>query len=224
MKRQQIDKVKLRAAMRRLPDGSVYQMLDEAIDLLPPTKLAKLLKSYIALDEVRTDSEVTETLLDAVRRFQKESLAGRYYQSFNVNSKNYREMSKGTRVWIADCTRLLGDCVKAVSRKQHQEARQAFEILFDLLRKIDEDPDSIVFFADEAGAWQVGCDWRTIMPAWFKCLSATAADPAEYAAEVIRSVHDLVGYDHDKHLAVAARVATSDQRRVLKARTEQARG
>jgi hypothetical protein len=37
-----IDRDKLRTAVRRLGDEYIFYMLDEAIDLLPPAKLVKL--------------------------------------------------------------------------------------------------------------------------------------------------------------------------------------
>ena len=218
MRPQRIDKDKLRAAMRKMPHQYIYQMLDDAVDLLPPTKLIKLVKSYIPLDGLQPDRETTGGLLASVERFRDASFKREYFESFDVNWKNSTQISKKTGAWIADCKRLLGNCVAATSRGHHEEARQALEILFDLLRQLDGDPDSIIFFADEAGAWQVGCDWRRIMPAWFKCLAAsTGAD--KYAAEVVRSVQDLVGYDYAKYFAMAKRVATPEQRHALKAAT-----
>ncbi len=56
----------------------------------------------------------------------------------------------------------------------------------------------IVFFADEAGSWQVGVDWREVLPAWFKCLRQTA-EPEEYA----RSVVGIVRYDRERYLQKA---------------------
>jgi hypothetical protein len=40
----QIDRGKLRAAIRKLGDESVFYMLYEALDLLPQSKLSKLVK------------------------------------------------------------------------------------------------------------------------------------------------------------------------------------
>jgi hypothetical protein len=50
--------------------------------------------------------------------------------------------------------------------------------------------DEVIFFADEAGSWQVGVDWRTVFPAYFAayfgCLAeAAAAD--EFAKPVDRA-------------------------------------
>ena len=50
--------------------------------------------------------------------------------------------------------------------------------------------DEVIFFADEAGSWQIGVDWRTVFPAYFAayfgCLAeAAAAD--EFAKTVDRA-------------------------------------
>ncbi len=36
---------------------------------------------------------------------------------------------------------------------------QVFEVIFSLLRHIDECTDDILFFADEGGSWEVGVNW-----------------------------------------------------------------
>lgn len=40
-------------------------------------------------------------------------MAGRYYQSFNVNSRNYMEKSRGTEIFIAEHSRLVHACLRA---------------------------------------------------------------------------------------------------------------
>ena len=94
----QIDRDKLRTAVRKLGNECVFYMLDDAIELLPPTKLEKIAKKYLDVKPLRPDSEqaTTRSLLKVVQRFQKASLAGEYYESFNVNSKDFIEESPGT--------------------------------------------------------------------------------------------------------------------------------
>ena len=94
------------------------------------------------------------------------------------------------------------------------ETREAIETIFGLLHHIDECLDDVIFFADEGGSWQVGVDWRKVLPAWFVCLSATT-EPAEYAGRVIEVVDEFVKYDRDKHLLVARQKATPAQKMAL---------
>jgi hypothetical protein len=180
---QRIDRDKLRDAIRRMSSEYVFYMLDDAISLLPQTKLRKLTAQYLNPAELRPDRGRKENLLADAKAFQRASLTGKYYQALAVNSKNYKEKSSGTLAWIADCLRLLERCVAHSKREDPKTVCQAFETIFSLLSKIDEGNDDILFFADEGGSWQVGVDWENVLPAWFRALSAKA-DPSEYAQRI----------------------------------------
>lgn len=52
-----IDLDKLRAAIRWLDDEYVYYMLDAAIELLPQTDLARVVRPYLDLEKLRPDCE-----------------------------------------------------------------------------------------------------------------------------------------------------------------------
>jgi len=211
---QHIDRDKLRAAIRRMGSEYVFYMLDDAITLLPQTKLCKLIALYLNPAKHRPDGAIKESLLAEVKAFQKASLAGKYYQAFAVNSKNYTEKSSGTLAWIADCHRLLERCVAQGKKEDPATVCQAFEIIFSLLSKIDECTDDILYFADEGGSWQVGVDWENLLPAWFTVLSATAG-PSEYAQRITTLLKRHYEHGRVKMLAVARRIATPAQRQAL---------
>jgi len=212
----EIDRDKVRTAIRRLGTEYVFYMLDDAIELLPLTKLHKIAKKYLDLRRLRPDAgtRTKRSLLSGVRRFEKSSLAGEYYESFDLNSKNYREKSGGTCAWIAECHRFLDCCVTDARKGNPTEVRQAMDILFGLLDHINECRDDVIFFADEAGSWQVGVDWERVLPAWFKVLSATA-EPEEFAKGVTELLSRHYHYGRDKMLPIARRTATPEQRKAL---------
>jgi hypothetical protein len=220
----QIDRDKLRAAVRKLGNDYVFYMLDDAIELLPPAKLHNLAKKYVDLKRLQPDAQpaMTPSLLTCAQRFQKASLAGEYYESFNVNSQNYRQHSTGTSAWIAEYLRLLDRCVINQKKSDPVEVRQAMDVLFGLLSHIDEGRADVIFFADEGGSWQVGVNWAEVLPVWFKALSATA-EPDDYAKRIKEMLSRHYSYGRDKMLALARRTATQDQRKALaevKARKE----
>ena len=70
------------------------------------------------------------------------------------------------------------------------------------------------FFADEAGAWQIGVDWRTVLPAWFRCLAKTV-EPDEYAGLVHEAIDDFDPHARVQHLAAARQVGSPTQRHAL---------
>src|SRR2546430_16334746 len=96
-------------------------------------------------------------------------------------------------------------------RSHAAEVRGAMDILFGLLSHLDEGHDDVVFFADEGGSWQVGVDWASVLPVWFKMLSATA-EPQEYGRRVTALLSCHYSHGRDKMLAIARRTATPDQR------------
>lgn len=212
----QIDREKLRAEVRKLGNEQVFFMLDDAIELLPLSKLHKIAKKRLDLKRLRPDAEKRTRLrlLTEVQRFEKASLAGEYYESFNVNSQNYRQQSTGTSAWIAECLRLLDRGVINEKKIDPAEVRQSLDILFGLLKHIDEGRDDVIFFGDEGGSWQVGVDWAKVLPVWFRVLSATA-EPDEYAERIKDMLSRHYSYGRDKMLTLARRTATQDQRNAL---------
>jgi hypothetical protein len=219
-----IDLHKLRARLRVIGEEQVFYMLDEALELLPRAALQRLVGRYISLDDVRADPAASRrTLLEDVRAFDAAARAGDYYQSFNVNSKNCMDKSAGTRSFIADFSRFLDRSVAASGNSAAADVRMSLEILFALHRYIDECNDDVVFFADEAGAWQIGVDWRTVLPAWFRCLAKTL-EPADYARLVRKAIDDFEPHARVQHLAAARRAGSPTQRRALASRPPTPRG
>ena len=212
----QIDRDKLRVHLRRLRKDQLLSLLDQAIELVPRTRLPGLIEGSISLSELGPDAPTARRLLQAVEAFGDASLRGEYYEDFDVNSKNFMEQSRGTQTWIAECNRLFGRCVKASLERPNAEVCQAFEVLFGLLRHIDDAPDDVVFFADEAGSWQVGVNWEEVLPPYFASLAATA-EADTYASAVASVVDDFVGHDHSRYLRAARAAANPDQKKALRA-------
>ena len=211
-----IDRDKLRAAVRNLGAEYVFYMLDDAIEILPLSKLHKIAKKYIDLKKICPEAEMPTKsgLLVDVKLFEKSSLAREYFQSFDVNSRNCTVQSTGTSAWIAQCLRLFDRCIVDSRKGDAAEVCKAMEILFALLSRIDNQPDDIIFFADEGGSWQIGVGWPRVLPAWFKVLSATT-EPEEFATRIRSLLSRHYRRDRDKMLTVARRTATPQQRLAL---------
>ena len=213
-----IDRDKLRTAMRKMGEEYIYYMLYDAIGLLPETKLRELCEEYYTAAQIaqleRSDDDPID-LLSEVRRFEKASLAKEYYESFDVNSKNSMDTSKGTCAWFADCRRLLRRCAEEASFAEPESVLEAFEALFRLLDRIDGGYHEMIFFADEGGSWQLGVDWSEILPAWFTCLSA-GATAEDFAVRVVEIVDKHECYRREAHLKAARDIATPAQQKALR--------
>jgi hypothetical protein len=208
-----IDPKKLSSALRRLRKQELLDLLHDALKLVPEAEIEALVGGYVDLDKLRLRARMGQ-LLTEVKDFERSSLAGDYYESFRVNSRNFMDTSEGTELWIDECHRLLDLCRIQAESGDPAEVREAMEIIFGLLQSLDEDPDEIIFFADEAGAWQVGVNWIEVFPAWFRCLSATT-EPEEYARRVIEVVDQHDSYDRARHFTAARKAGTPAQAKAL---------
>ena len=215
MSRRTVDIEKLRVALRRLHRGNLLIVAERATQLVPRAKLHELVGDMVRLDELAEGKRGAAPLLAEVRKFHDASLRGEYYESFNVNSRNFMEQSEETQAFIAEFNRLLGNCIRAAERTRRAPVREAFDLLLALLRRIDEDPDAVIFFADEAGSWQLGVDWRAALPAYFRCL-ADGASAEDFAREVDRAITNFADYQRPRLLAAARRVATAEQKSALR--------
>ena len=104
-----IDRDTLRAALRTLPDESLCDMLEDALEQLPVATVRAIVSQYLDLRRLLPDREPAKkgSLLADVSAFETASRAGDYYEDFDVDSKNFMEQSTGTTGWIAECRRLL---------------------------------------------------------------------------------------------------------------------
>jgi hypothetical protein len=62
----------------------------------------------VRLDDFAEGRRSAAPLLDEVRKFHEASLRGEYYNSFDVNSKNFMDKSEGAEAFIAEFERLVG--------------------------------------------------------------------------------------------------------------------
>lgn len=210
-----VDLQRLRGTLRRMSRGNLLIVAERAVELVPKSKLHTLVGGFVRLGDFEATKPDAASLLEDVRRFQAASMAGEYYESFDVDSKNFMQMSKGTEAFVAEFDRLLRKCIQATDKDPRASVREAFEMLFALLRRIDEWREDIIFFADEAGSWQVGVNWWAALPAYFSCLADTAS-AEEFAREVDRTISDFVEYERPRHLASAMEVAKADQEAALR--------
>ncbi|MDO8465223.1 MAG: hypothetical protein Q7S46_08235, partial [Gallionella sp.] len=58
---------------------ALLDLLEQAIDLLPKSRLSQLIEGTLDLGKLRPDSPGAERLLDVVLEFHQASLRGEYY-------------------------------------------------------------------------------------------------------------------------------------------------
>lgn len=205
---------KVRAELRSLQRGDLLKIAERATVLLPRAELEGLLGDFMKLDVDVEHESPQVPLIEDVQKFYRESLEGCYFDEIEAKTKHRVELSRGTDAFMAELDRLLRRCTHLSTLEPSTFVCDAFELLFRLLRHIDEGHDDVVFFSDEPGSWQLGIDWPTVLPAYFRCLaeSVSAADFASKVDAVIRAFaeHERPRYMNAAHQA--ANTAQSAQR------------
>ena len=214
MTRRAIDLKSVRRELRALPRGTLLMIAERAAELLSNAKLKALMADFFAINEIETASLVPPSLLDEVRTFHAASLGGQFYEELPIHFNNTTDQSTGSDAFIAEFDRLIRHCIRATKTAPPMAVRESFELLFDVLRCIDKGNDDIIFFADEGGSGEVGVDWRTVFPVYFRCLAKTAS--AHVFAQVVDQViRDFADYQRPYYLQLARRVANPTQKAAL---------
>lgn len=210
------DMEQVRRELRTLSRGRLLIIAERAAELAPPTQLKALLGDFIDSEVLDATPPSGRSLLDEVREFHAGSLAGEYYESLPVNARNCTEQSKGTDAFMATFDRLMTACIRDTEMGPRLPVLEAFDLLFDLLRHIDEGHDDVILFADEGGSYEVGVNWRRALPAYFLCLAENNS-AQQFAQAVDQVIADFADNDRAHHLAEACRRADEGQRAAVRA-------
>lgn len=212
------DQTKLRTELRGLRRCDLLIIAERAAELVPKDNLGPLLGDFMHVDVLVAPATRPAPLIEEIQQFYDESCDGKYFEHFQVNARNYMKRSRCTDAFVAQFDRSIRQCVQAVGHQPGTSVREAFEILFRLLRRIDEAPDDVVFFADEAGSWQVGINWRVVIPAYFRCL-VELVSPEEFANTIDQIIRAFAEHERSLHLRTAYQVASAAQQVALRALT-----
>ena len=216
MSRRAIDLKGVRQELRALPQGDLLRIAERAAELISNVKLTSLVGDFMQLNEIDANALATAPLMDEVCLFHTASLGGEYYEECRGHSNNVFEKSRGTDAFIAEFDRLIRRCIRAAKTAPPLAVREAFELLFDLLRNIDKGNDDIIFFADEGGSGDVGVDWDSVFPVYFRCVSYTAAAHV-FAQAVDQVIRDFNDDERPRYWQLARRVAKPNQKAALRA-------
>jgi hypothetical protein len=191
----------VRPELRRLSTGDLLGIIGRAYELLDAQDLPHVLGRWVPLEPLRAAEAVfgARSLAEKAAHFHGDSLAGLYYDAFDVNSKNCTDLSAGTETWMDEVLIFFERATAASRSGSHDEARSVFELLWDLFDRVDRCED-IVFFGDEHGSWQVPVDHGAVLPAYFDSLAATAS-PEVFGPRVFEVIERHDRGQRDRHLA-----------------------
>ena len=234
MTEHQIDSKSLRAELRALPRGTLLLIAERAVELVSRDQLGALLGDIVQINVDPTDAGSGDSatifgpsLLDEVRSFYDAAMNGEFYEHVEINTTGRQQQSAGTDAFIAEFDRLIRRCVGAsdvsiepgVRNNFWHGLRSCFELLFALLRHIDEGNDDVLAFSDDGSSLDVGVNWRVVLPAYFKCLAETEAlSPEEFARVVDKAIAEFAEQDRARYMDAAYTAANDAQRIAMTSR------
>lgn len=164
-----------------------------------------------ALEKIKPPPVRGQSLLKEVKQFQRDSLAGKYYAPFDINSKNYMHVPEETHAWFERMGDLLAASVRLSQQGDHVQAVACFRILYELVAAMESGNDNIVF-ADEYGDWMIPGDPKPRIAAYLASLAATAT-PEDYAAAALPLIRDdSIRSFSNKTYSTAIRLANKAQK------------
>ncbi|MFK7984046.1 MAG: hypothetical protein AB8G86_28980 [Saprospiraceae bacterium] len=103
--------------------------------------------------ELVKKEQTPDDLLDDIENFYEKSLAGYYYESFMINSKNFSDVPEETDEWFDELSHYLDFTSYLVEAKNYKIAVKCFKILFELIDKMEAGEE--IVFAHELGNWMI---------------------------------------------------------------------
>ena len=153
-----------------------------------------------------------------VNKFYKDSLAGKYYEPFDINSKNFMDMPEETEEWFENLNDHLLSSTQLSKQNDHLAAVDCFSLLYELIEKVENGED--IIFAHEYGMWMLPGDEKVYIKAYVLSLAATKS-PEEYAKMTISIIRrDSYESFCNKVYAKVIRAANKDQQNFLRSEIE----
>jgi hypothetical protein len=158
-------------------------------------------------------------LLKRIKIFHTDSLAGKYYAPFAINSKNFAHIPEETEEWFEVLDDLLADSAKLTVQGDHALAVECFGLLYQLIGRMEKGEELV--FADELGSWMIPGEEKKYIAAYLSSL-ATVTTPEAFTATVLPLIRrDSIQSFSGQVYSVAIRVADKEQGAYLKAEVKQ---
>jgi hypothetical protein len=169
-----------------------------------------------AIDKAVPAASVTGT--EVVKRskiFRDDSLGGKYYAPFALNSQNFTHIPEETQEWFEVLGDLLEESAKLTAQGEHSVAVECFGLLYELIGHMEKGEE--IVFADEVGSWMIPGEEKKYLAAYLSSL-ARVVTPEAFTATVLPLIQrDGLQSFSGQVYSVAMRVANKDQGASLKA-------
>jgi len=211
-----MNKEHLFAFLKDQKSPALLRFLETAYDVMKTDQRYAVFDK--ALTKIKPPPVRGRSLLKEVQQFQRDSLAGKYYAPFDINSKNYRHIPEETHAWFERMGDLLAESVRLSQQGDHVQAVACFRILYQLVETMESGAE--IVFADEYGDWMIPGEPKQRITAYLTSLAATAT-PEDYAAAALPLIRDdSIKSFSNKTYNTAIRAANKAQKAHLKSEVQ----
>ena len=199
--------------LKRQPAQALLAILQQAYREMSVTQRRAVFGSIVK--RVPSSSVDGNELLKRIKIFHNDSLAGKYYAPFAINSKNFTHIPEETEEWFEVLGDLLSDSAKLTVQGDHALAVECFGLLYQLIGHMEKGEE--IVFADELGSWMIPGDEKKYIAAYLSSL-AIVATPEAFTATVLPLIRrDSIQSFSGQIYPAAIRVANKEQGAYLKA-------
>lgn len=145
-----IDKQEILDLLASYDKASLLVFLREAIDEMTLSQLDSVFGELFYTESL--PALAPKEVIEGIKTFYEDSLAGKYYAPFSINSKNYRRIPPETDAWFRELSNWL-DRSCQLAYVESTAAAQGLAYCLKLIDKMEDGED--IIFAHEYGRWMI---------------------------------------------------------------------
>lgn len=145
-----LDKQQLRILILKVNREELIQYIDTCLEEMTDLQIENVFGGLYYEQIIQHMTPLM--VLDKIKVFLKDSLAGKYYTPFNINSKNYNWVPPETEAWYRELSTWLDRSCELVKQGHRKIGKECLDICFQL---IDKQSDDDTVFAHELGDWMI---------------------------------------------------------------------
>ncbi len=145
-----IDKQQLRILILKANREEPIQYIDTCLEEMTDRQINTVFGGLYYEQVIQ--SMQPQVVLEQIKVFLKESLAGVYYAPFDMNSKNFDWVPPQTEAWYSELSIWLDRSCELVEQGHLKIGKECLDICFQL---IDKQGDDDTVFAHELGDWMI---------------------------------------------------------------------
>jgi len=138
---------KLRKLLRQADREQLLGYFDIVLDTIDETQI-DVIFGDLYYEQV-TQQLSPEEVLQNVQQFHTDSMAGKYYAPFQINSKNYAWIPPETETWFSEMATWLDRSCELAEQGKAPIAKQCLDLLMELVGEMNAGEE--IVFADELG-------------------------------------------------------------------------